>query len=231
MHYGRGQVEWALWRSFTRAGLKGGDAPPVFLARIKRLLDIDRELDLSDVEVPPEADYAFVARPSSGSGEAEYTAADAFCLAIALDLLDAGFKQSEVVFLMRYLRPELERRFRTLLKRPSLIDRQHHRAEDYPGVPSYEERGRRYADGRVFVLVQKLELTEIRPGLAGKKHVGPIFSAPVYCEGVEALGRKLHDTMPLHRRTVTILELAATAQTVQMWLDKAPLIRRGRPKG
>jgi hypothetical protein len=36
--------------------------------------------------------------------------------------------------------------------------------------------------------------------------------------------------MPDHRRAVTILELAATAQAVQTWLAEAPVIRRGRPK-
>ena len=96
----------------------------VFRTRIKRLLDIDRDLDLTGAEVPPETDYAFAAPPSVEGAEAGYRAVDAFCLAIALDLLDSGFKQSEIVFLMRYLRPELERRFPALIGPPSLINRQ-----------------------------------------------------------------------------------------------------------
>ena len=147
--YGRGQVEWALWRSFARAHGNAGDMPAVFHTRIKRLLDIDRDLDLTGQEIPPKTDYAFVLPPSAEGAEAEYRAVDAFCLAIALDLLDSGFKQSEIVFLMRYLRPELEMRFPGMIEPPSLINRQRYRAEDYPDVPSYEQGGRRYADGRL----------------------------------------------------------------------------------
>ena len=215
--YGRGQVEWALWRSFARARFSTSDVPRVFRTRIKRLLDIDRDLDLTGAEVPPETDYAFAAPPSAAGGEAEYRAVDAFCLAIALDLLDTGFKQSEIVFLMRYLRPELERRFPALLEPPSLINRQRYGAENYP-------------DRRLFVILQKIELTEIIPASTRRGPTGPVILEPDFCKGVEALGTKLNETMPDHRRAVTILELAATAQAVQTWLAEAPVIRRGRPK-
>ena len=228
--YGRGQVEWALWCSFARARFNTSDVPRVFRTRIKRLLDIDRDLDLTGAEVPPETDYAFAAPPPAAGAEAEYRAVDAFCLAIALDLLDSGFKQSEIVFLMRYLRPELERRFPALLELPSLINRQRYRAEDYPDLPSYEHRQRRYADRRLFVILQKIELTEILPASMRGAPTGPVILEPVFCKGVEALGTKLNETMPDHRRAVTILELAATAQAVQAWLAEAPVIRRGRPK-
>ncbi len=228
--FGRGQVEWALWRSFARARLNTGDVPQIFRTRIKRLLDVDRDLDLSGAEVPPEADHAFAAPPSVEGAEAEYEAVDAFCLAIALDLLDSGFKQSEIVFLMRYLRPELEERFPALLGRPSLIDRQRHRAEDYPDLPSYENLGHRDADRRLFVVLQKVELTEIIPASARGRPTGPVILEPVFCDGAEALGSALHEIMPDRRRAVTVLELAATAQAVQAWLAQAPIIRRGRPK-
>ncbi len=228
--FGRGQVEWALWQTFTRPSARRTDSPQIFKTRIKRLLDIDRDLDLADVEVPPRFDYAFVASPASDTGETEYHADDAFCLAIGLDLLDAGFKQSEVVFLMRYLRPKLTEYFPALLRPPSLIDRQLHRSKDHPALPSFEHRGRRYADRRVFVMLQKLELTEIRPGLAGKKHATPVFGTPIYCNGIEDLSEKLSHAMPYHRRTTTVVELAGTAQAIQLWLAEAPIIRRGRPK-
>jgi hypothetical protein len=228
--YGRGQIEWALWRSFARAHYNRGDVPPVFRTRIKRLLDIDRDLDLTRAEAPPETAYAFVPPPPAGGTEAEYRAVDAFCLAIALDLLDSGFKQSEVVFLMRYLRPELESRFPVMIKAPSLIDRQRHRAEAYPGFPSFDYRGRRYADGRLFVIFEKIEMTEVIPASATGRLTGPLILQPLFCEGAEALASELHESMPDRRRVVTVLELAATAQAVRVWLAEAPIIRRGRPK-
>ncbi len=178
--------------------------------------------------MPPEADYAFAPPRSVESGDVAYRAVDAFCLAIALDLLDAGFKQAEIVFLMRYLRPRLQKRFPKLLAPPSLIIRQRYRARDYPDLPSYEDRGRSYADRRLFVILQKIELTEISP--ASSRHAGPVILEPVFCAGVTALGAKLHDIMPNRRRAVTVLELAATAQAVQEYLAAAPVIRRGRPK-
>jgi hypothetical protein len=228
--YGRGQLEWALWRSFARASSNTEDAPRIFRTRIKRLLEIDRGLDLSDAEVQPETDYAFAPLPSAESGGVAYSAVDAFCLAIALDLLDCGFKQSEIVFLMRYLRPELQGRFPSLLAPPSLIDRQLNLAEDHPDLPSYEDGGHSFADARVFVILQKVEVTEIIPAAWRQRHAGPVILEPVFCAGVTKLGEELHDIMPYHRRAVTVLELAATAQAVQSFLADAPVIRRGRPK-
>ena len=228
--YGRGQVEWALWCTFTRTSVSTGEMPMKFRTRIKRLLDVDRDLDLTNAEVPPETNFAFAAPPAAGEIDTEYRAADAFCLAIALDLLDTGFKQSEIVFLMRYLRPELERRFPALLGRPSLLDRQHHRARDYPDLPTFEHRGRRYADRRLFVIVRKVELAEIRPASAGNLPTEPMILEPIFSNGIEALCAELSRLMPDHRRAVTVLELAATAQAVQARLVDAPVIRRGRPK-
>ena len=228
--YGRGQVEWALWCSFARARFNTRDVPQIFRTRIKRLLEIDRDLDLNDAEVPPEADYAFAPPPSAGSGEVAYRAVDAFCLAIALDLLDAGFKQAEIVFLMRYLRPDLQKRFPHLLAPPSLTSRQRYRARDYPDLPSYEDGGHSFADRRLFIILQMVELTEISLTSSRRRRAGPVILEPVFCAGVSALGARLHDIMPNRRRTVTVLEVAATAQAVQEFLAAAPVIRRGRPK-
>jgi len=228
--YGRGQVEWALWRSFVRTRYDRRAMPSRFRTRVKRLLDIDRDLDIADVEVAPGVDYAFVRPPDAEGAEATYSPVDAFCLAIGLDLLDTGFKQSEVVFLLRYLRSDFEVRFSAMLEPPSLIDRQRHLAKHYPDLPAYEEDGVRYVDNRLFVVVQKIEMTEVLPPSTKDKVKGPLFLEPVFCSGVRELGERLHDAMPNHRRIVTVLELAATAQAVCAFLDQAPQIRRGRPK-
>ena len=107
--YKRGQVEWALWRSFNFARSPGDGHPPIFRTRIKRLLVLDRDLDISSFGAKPPCDFAFVASAVGGSGvEAQYTAFDAFCLAIASDLLDVGFKQGEIVYLMRHLSDDAE---------------------------------------------------------------------------------------------------------------------------
>ena len=228
--YGRGQVEWALWRSFTRTTYSKSDVPRVFRTRVKRLLDIDRDFDFSKLEVQLETDYAFVAPPSLDGGESQFSSFDAFCLAIALDLLDAGFKQSEVVFLMRYLRPKFEDRFPSMLAAKSRIDRKPHSSDRYPGLASDGDNGARDADGRLFLILKKVELTEINPTISNKLGSGPVIQQPDFCEGAMALCSKLSETMPDHRRIVTVLELAATAQSVKAKLSEAPIIRRGRPK-
>jgi hypothetical protein len=229
--YGRGQIEWALWCCFTRARARQNDVPQVFRTRIKRLLDIDRDLDLSGQEVAPDSDYAFAAPPASDGSETRYHPVDAFCLGVALDLLDSGFKQSEVVLLMRYLRSDFERSFDNLLKSFSPLDRLTHLAADHPDLPAYEKNGVQYLDNRVFMVLQKIELTEILPRNTRGGKANPVIFEPDFCEGIVALCARLDNLMPLNRRAVTVVELVGMAQAVCEWLSQAPEIRRGRPKG
>jgi len=229
--YGRGQVEQALWRTFTRGRSGYSETPPkVFLTRVKRLLDIDRDLDLSDREVQPTDDFAFVAPPEKRGGEVAFSPFDAFCLAVALDLLDAGFKQSEVVYLMRFLRAELESRFESLVEAPDLNARRRYMASDYPSCPKEQRGDKTYADPRVFVLIKKFEILEALPSPKAARHIDPLFLQPEVCRGVDELGKKLSQSMPAHRRVVTVVELTATAQSVCKTLEDTPEIRRGRPK-
>lgn len=226
--YGRGQAEWALWKSFTVRRSVSGDVPKVFRTRIKRLLDVDRDADFADVSSPPPVRWSFVAPPEETGREASYGEVDVFCLAVGLDLLDAGFKQSEVVYLIRYLRPELDARMPELLKRPSLLLRQRRRPED--SLPTYTENGKSYADMRQFVVLSKIELREIVPAGKARDLKAPLFLEPDFCDGIEELSAVLRDAMPNRRRVVTVVELAAMAQAVTACLKDAPSIRRGRPK-
>jgi len=226
--YGRGQSEWALWKSFTFGRSASGEVPKVFKTRVKRLLDVDRESDFADLSVQPPVRWSFVAPPEEAGGEAAYAVADVFCLAVGLDLMDAGFKQSEVVYLLRFLRPELEARMPGLVQRPSLISRQ-----DYPPVPdlpTQTENGKTHADARLFVVISKIEIRDNLPSGKASDHKAPLFFEPDYCDGIEQLGSVLSAAMPDRRRVVTVVELTTTAQAVAEFLPKAPSIRRGRPK-
>ena len=149
--YGRGQAEWALWKGFIFGRNASDEVPKVFKTRVKRLLDVDRDSDFADISAPPTVRWSFVAPPEESGGEALYSEVDVFCLGVGLDLLDAGFKQSEVVYLMRYLRKELEARMPLLLSRPSLLSRQRYRPE--ASLPTYTENGTPYADARQFVVI------------------------------------------------------------------------------
>lgn len=232
--YKKGQVEWALWRAFRPTGSRDDGPVPVFRTRIKRLLDLDREPIVDGQESGSASEYAFVATPDGGKGaEAAYEPVDAFCLGLALDLLDVGFKQSEVVFLMRHLRSELDDWFPRLMKRPSLVDRQDVIAKQHPRLPKIK-RGAKAAvvDARVFLLLGRIELTEVLSGIASdqRKKQPAVFPQPVYCEGIVELGNVLDELMPHHRRTVIILELAKLAHAVSDFLAVAPAVPRGRPR-
>src|SRR5436309_2059843 len=97
----RGQIEWAIWRFLTHLRRASDDPPAVFLTRIKRLLETDRhdKVPASQHHRPP-ARYAFSSAQSEGQGvDAAFTPFDVFTLALALELVDLGFKPSEIVFL------------------------------------------------------------------------------------------------------------------------------------
>lgn len=238
--YGRGQVELALWSNFVgKQKSSAKDIPKIFKARIKHLIDIDKgkikekgkgkSIDFSKFEVPPEAKYVF-APPAGENAEVAYSGCDAFSLAVGLDLLNIGFKQTEVVITMRYLRPELDRRYPGLLGEPSLLVRQQYPAEGFPELPFYMDGHTRIADPRLFMILSKVELTEILPGGFQKSKKDPVIFAPDFCEGIDKLRDRLHGTMPLARRAVTVLELAWNAQSVTDYLEKGPEIGRGRNK-
>lgn len=232
--YKRGQVEWALWRAFLHARSPGDGPPAIFKTRIKRLLDLDRVLKPEDFLPAPPGTPAFLDSLDGGSGiEAAYRPFDAFCLGIALDLLDVGFKQQEIVCLMRHLRADLEEWFPDLVARPSLIDRQRHLASQHPHLPVIERGGGRapQADARVFMIMNRVEMTEMMPGLRDSVKPGQAaFLAPEYCVGVVELQHELDELLPHRRRTVIVIELAFVAQAVSTYLKEAPAMPRGRPR-
>src|SRR3977135_1118521 len=118
--YRRGQVEWALWK-FATLDLPAGDEPiSAFRTRVKHLLQLDRAGAISGkYSRRPPLPFALSATQTRGKGaDADFTAFDAFCLAVGLDLLRAGFKQSEVLLLLGHLRPRLQECFPLILKSP-----------------------------------------------------------------------------------------------------------------
>ena len=109
--HSRGELEIALWQSFTQ-GDRGPKVDRTFKGRIQKLLDLDRA---GGFGAPSEFAFHAAAPPGRGQ-EVHFTLLDAFCLAIGLDLLDVGFKQSEVVFLLRHLDQGDKRLFMVLRK-------------------------------------------------------------------------------------------------------------------
>jgi hypothetical protein len=227
--YKRGQVAWAIWQFFLQGRQAGPKPPKVFLTRIKRLLELDRGENLGEKTESPYARFAFADAAPEGKGtDVDFRPFNAFCLAVALDLLDTGFKQSEIVFLLRHIRDDLETWFeRILLSPPS----QHLRIrpQDRPEAPTLlDAGGREYADCRVFVVINKIEIKEIIQVPGGKKlPSGPLILEPVYCRGIEALRNELH-RMGADKRKAMIIEISHAAADISRILRRAPVMKRGR---
>jgi hypothetical protein len=220
--YRRGQVERALWRWATTAD-RLRDPPAVFLVRIKRLLEIDREGKKA-------ADTAFYSELPRGTGtDVSYSAFNVFCLAIGLDLLDAGFKQAEVVTLLQGWREQLAKTFELALRSPPPpLPGKKLRPSQRPGTPTLKQGGELYADCRVYAVIEKIEMTEIFAGHPGAPPRGkPLIRAPKIVRGIEALTEAL-EPLPYRQRKAVILEIAHTAVVVTLRLNQEPAIKRGR---
>ena len=225
--FSRGQVEESLWKLST-LDLPGGDEPmSAFRARVKHLLQLDRTGAIQgNPAAPIPVAHALSSDEPKGSGvNATFTAFDAFCLAIALDFLRAGFKQSEVLLLMLHLRPRLERPFAQILDAPPAFrSRLAGKANPDVRMPKSSD------DRRVFLVIQRVEFSEAFPAfaqLASPRKKAPIYREPMFCKGVDDLRDRL-DLMDHHFRRAIVLEIAYTATKVVELLNQAPLKRRGR---
>lgn len=202
----RGQVDESLWALFRP---DRSSPPALFLGRIKKLIDVDRKADVlagaSSVHAAP---HAFHSRPPRGQGyEAEFSAFDAFCLAIALDLLDLGFKQAEIVFLLRHIRADLKRKFAEIL-------------DDPPAGRMTQE-----TDKRLFMAVGKVELVE----RTGSSTLAPLVLKPQFARGLDGASA-LVERLGYSDRKVILLEIGNTAVFLCNALAETPPRPKGRPR-
>lgn len=207
--YTLGQVEWALWRWMTESESTRGKLPSIFRTRIRRLLELDRMRRRERDEVPA-ARFAFHDAPPHGSGvEVRYTTFNAFCIALGLELLDIGFKQAEIVYLLRHLRAGLLEKF----------EQTHHEPAAFAQASGI--------DHRRYLVLTKIEVKEIVPGKAKPRNL-PYIEEPRFCEGVAGLHNEFDQGSPNHFRKAVVLELAYTAALVRENLKQSPQFRRGR---
>ncbi len=227
--YKRSQMQLALWQAFVFLHGSRDSPSSTFRTRIKRLLDLDRHVAKLSKKKGHAAKPAFMEETPLGKGtDLAFTTFNVFCIGVGLELLDCGFKQGEVVFLLQHLQQDLAQQFTKILRRPP-APRQKILAKDTTKGPSYEENGVELADCRVFVLVQKVELTEVFPGRTKKRPKDdPLILHPHYCDGIKQLHEALH-RMNYQYRKVLVMEIANLAVLVKDALERAPRITRGRP--
>jgi hypothetical protein len=220
--YKRGQVEWALWRICSLSHRQADTEPSqIFRTRIKRLLDVDRTFESSNINIDPGAAHAFGKIELGGRGvETPYTAEDAFSLAIALDLLNVGFKQSEVVFVIRHVRDLLNDVFPLAAAS----------TRDFARLPAARESScNQVPDNRVFLVLASVELTDIVPFEERLADGELLYLATHVCSGLSALIEYLDLSAKHHQRTAVTVEIASTAKALIRFLAEAPLAPRGRP--
>src|SRR5262245_61740008 len=105
----RGQVIWAVWRAFSHLGQdpRPEQVPATFKTRVRKMGELG--VPLSENE-----------KPGQSGIDIEYTAYNAFELAVALTCQDNGLKQSEVAFFIRKISSDLRVCYeRIIASRPS----------------------------------------------------------------------------------------------------------------
>ena len=224
-NYQRSQVEQALWQVFACTAPER-PVHRVFVARIKRLLDLDRTMVLpKEGERYPRPSHPAFTDQHPGSGtHATFSAFNVFCLAIGLDLLDLGFNQRDVVFLLQHIRPDLEKQYVAIMANPP-VPRQQVAAEDRPNCPSIVDRGFAIADCRVYMTLAKVEITEVFDRANPK---APMIFAPVFCRGVDAVRQELHERSDQLSK-LAVLEIAVRAVMLTEVLETVEPVKRGRP--
>ena len=174
--------------------------------------------------LPGSAHYAFFDHIPGGPGaNVSFSSFNAFCLALGIDLLAMGFKQYEITFLLKNIRPALQKEFIYIWKNPPAF-RQRIPAEDRPNCPYYTVENVKIADCRVFAIIEKFEFKDMFPRHKG---TGPIILQPEFCHGIHELYEHLHRMLGAFRKA-TVIELAYTGALVLRYLREAPTVSRGR---
>lgn len=239
-------MEAALWRYVATYKNWGNDwdgtaasIPSVFKSRIKKMLNMDHIPGMTPWDGLPDDRWVFYDEPGVGTGgEDRFSSVHAFLMAVALDLLNIGLKQSEVIFFLKHTRPMLERAFDRIHRRPGAIapvmgsGRQLRFASHYPEVEAIwiDPHKAPRADFTAWLVVRRFETREIHPGFEkqAKNKSIPFFMEPKFLFGLEAVKNEVFSHLNGYRHLVPI-ELADSALTIPQYLSKAPSIGRGRP--
>jgi hypothetical protein len=220
--YTRGQMEWALWRLFSHIGQSPErPAPRVFLNRIKRLLDLDSMVQPSIFSTGP---AGFTRSPVGRGIAAEYHRFGIFLMWLGLTLLDAGFKQSDALFLLAHIKgPLKDEPYEYILKNPpSPGQMMFHK--DRPNCPPHPLR-QTHADCSVFLLIRKVELRECW----NWDKDDPFIFGPRFCYGLGELQAQM-DRLNSEYPSTMVIELADAATILNGILENSPPRVRGRKR-
>lgn len=214
----RGQVAWAAWQVFSRHGPddpRRTNIPTMFLTRIRKM---------GELGVP----LAAAERPGQSGRDIEYSLYHAFELTTALMLQDMGLKQAEVAYFVQEIRGRLRGVLDLILANPP-SSREPIDARARPDLPSSTmPDGFIYADTSCFMVFRYVELVEAWNWKddANRK---TFFTYPEFCFGAEALKNQFMKlSFKPHDHSRLIVELSFVVALLVEYLDKAPVVKRGR---
>ena len=212
MPYSRGQVDWTLWSVFNRSG---GQVPPTaFTRRITKLAELGVPFGMED-------------RPGKG-GVIPYTEQSVFVQAVGLTLLDGGFTQGDVAFLLKDQRKYLANAFEAIMRnRPGR--RMRILATDQPQSPT-RPNDNMFADTSYFMTFRKVELREAYSAAARIDPNKPFIFTPKYFVGLGKLSIEMARLAESDENICTVVELSYLADMVVHFLEQAPDVKRGRRK-
>lgn len=223
MSYKRSQVEDTLWATF-RIGRAPASLPAAFRTRIKKLLDLDRIGHSENPSLP----LIFNDERAEGQGmDVPFTSFNAFMLGLALELWNAGLKQSDIIFFLRHCRKQFERQHHRIVNAGIAL---YQVMEPLAGWPTTVLNNISIADTKIFILIGRMDLTEASgmPIASPEARHNPLFFEPIFCNGLAALQQAFAEA-PAMRRTYLVVEISDLAVFIDQTLKATPARRRGRP--
>jgi hypothetical protein len=218
----RGQIEWAIAQATGRTQVLSDEPRRDLKMKVKRLLDLDRKKGIDAAKAWPEfRRFAFLEGGLPGKGFAiSYTRFDAFALLLGLHLLDANVPQMAVIRLLRRIRPELQRDYERILRlSPQAL------AGTKANLEQKIKAGQIVKDSgqMVFLVLPSGAGADLLYRRAQDDRIELANIAPA-TELVNVLAFLTRVSPP-----VLVFELINPAHQLAWWLERAPLIRRGRP--
>ncbi|MCC7146100.1 MAG: hypothetical protein IT443_06610 [Phycisphaeraceae bacterium] len=240
----RNQMEAALWRYAVTLRHWGGDpdhlagrVPQVFRSRIKKMLNMDRDASLTPWKDLDDK-WAFYDQPGAGTGSEErFSNVHVFMMSLALDLLDIGLKQSEVIFFLKHTRPALQAAYDQIHRRTGCIapvsgsSRQRRLARHYTASEPIRlgSDTAQMADFTAWLVIRREENEKAYPGFrrkVGKVDI-PLFMKPKLFFGLEAVKEEIFLHLSGYPHAM-VIEIADRALTLEQYLAYTPAIGRGR---
>ena len=226
LQWRRNQMADAIWRYTVTAPHWGSDpnhladrVPQVFQSRIKKMLNLDRIPDMTPWE-GLEDTWVFYDEPGQGVGSEElFSTFHAFMMSMAIELLNIGLKQSEVIFFLKHTKPVLHKQFSRIYRR-----------SNKKAPVSNSNRSPQGIRRTVWMTVRRVETQEAHPGFQkkiGEKKI-PLFMEPKFFEGFDAVAKEFSMHLSLYRHAI-LIEIADPALMLPAYLAATPVVRRGRP--